>query len=166
MLEKPLKEISFARTTNRDSSLRFGRRRLAFGFVAVGYVLMGILLWRLHHVSAEDYQPPGAGPDIQDHLTWIGRALRQGSAEATQTWYPEGYFFAHALYGCARDAFLAWGKTMVPWSEAAPFAVATYPRLTSRWYGWTNSLILAAAMLLGGLALRSRRAPHFPTAKR
>lgn len=64
-------------------------------------MLLGILLWRLHHLSGEDYRPPGAGPDVQHQLTWIGGSLRQGSAEAAQAWYPEGFFFAHALYGCA-----------------------------------------------------------------
>ena len=55
------------------------------------------------------------------------------------------------------DAFLAWGKTVTPWSAATPFAGSAFPRLTSRWYGWTNSLILLAAVILGCLALRARR---------
>jgi len=62
------------------------------------------------------------------------------------------------------DAFLAWGKTVTPWSGATPFAGSAYPRLTSRWYGWTTSLILLVAILLGIFALRPRRR-YFPTAK-
>jgi hypothetical protein len=64
------------------------------------------------------------------------------------------------------DAFLAWGKTVTPWSIATPSAGSAYPRLTSHWYGWTNSLILLASVLLGIFAFRPRRAPYFPTAKR
>ena len=69
--------------------------------MCTGYAILLIILWQLFHYSAKDYRPPGTGPDVQAQLNWIGRALRQGAGETTQTWYPEGYFFAHALYGNA-----------------------------------------------------------------
>jgi len=55
------------------------------------------------------------------------------------------------------DAFLAWGKTVTPWSAPALYAVSVHPRLTSRWYGWTNSLIALGAVALAVFAVRARR---------
>ncbi|HSD84985.1 MAG TPA: hypothetical protein VLG46_14050, partial [Anaerolineae bacterium] len=49
----------------------------------------------------QDYRPPGTGPDVAQQLNWLGQALRQGAGESTQGWYPEGYFFMHAIYGAA-----------------------------------------------------------------
>jgi len=55
------------------------------------------------------------------------------------------------------DAFLAWGKTVTPWTRPAPYAVSDYPRLASPWYGWTNSLIALVAVALAVFAVRARR---------
>jgi hypothetical protein len=134
-------------------------------FAAAGYLLLGILLWQLHHLSTEDYRPPGAGPDVQHQLTWIGGSLRHGSGEAMQTWYPEGYFFAHALYGCAlvnqailereRDpALVQRNAREVEWvierleSEAgrAPFPKEQAVEHGVFYLGWLNRLV-------GGLLL-------------
>lgn len=158
MLKKTPEETVSARPANR-------KRRLALVFAAAGYLLLGILLWRLHHLSAKDYRPPGAGPDIRHQLTWIGRSLRHGSAEAMQTWYPEGYFFAHALYGCAlvnqallererNPAVARRNAREVEWvierleSEAgrAPFAKEQAVEHGVFYLGWLNRLI-------GGLLL-------------
>jgi hypothetical protein len=70
-------------------------------FISAGYIILLLILWQLFHYSAKDYRSPSTGPDVQAQLNWIGKALRQGAGENTQKWYPEGYFFAHALYGYA-----------------------------------------------------------------
>ncbi len=81
--------------------MRFFERRLFWPFIALSCAALFILLWQLHHLSAQDYRPPGAGPDVELQLNWLGQALHQGAGESTQDWYPEGYFFTHAIYGSA-----------------------------------------------------------------
>lgn len=78
--------------------MRFKRQWL---FLVCGWLLVGLLLMQLHHYSAADYRALGGGPDLQQQLNWMSSSLRQGGGEATQLWYPEGYFFVHALYGLA-----------------------------------------------------------------
>lgn len=63
------------------------------------FVLLILILFQLFHLSAADYQPPASGPDIQTQLNSIQGSLLNGSADSTQTWYPEGAFFSYALYG-------------------------------------------------------------------
>jgi hypothetical protein len=78
-------------------------------FVLACYLLIGFLLVQLHRYSAQDYRAPGSGPDVQAQLAWLSDSLRHGGGESTQFWYPEGYFFVHALYGQAlvNQTFLA-----------------------------------------------------------
>jgi len=64
------------------------------------YLTLAILLGKIHF-PAQDYREPGKPSDVQAQLNWIGKKLRSGGGEATQSWYPEGFFFAHALYGYA-----------------------------------------------------------------
>lgn len=78
--------------------MRFKRQWL---FLVCGWLLVALLLMQLHRYSAADYRAPGGGPDLQQQLNWMSSSLRQGGGEATQLWYPEGYFFVHALYGLA-----------------------------------------------------------------
>ena len=129
-----------------------------------GYALLAIVLWQLFHFSAQDYRPPGTGPDVQAQLDWIGTALRQGAGEATQVWYPEGYFFSHALYGYAlvnqalldRDnpGLVQRNAREVEWvlsrleSDAghAPFPYAQAVEHGVFYQGWLNRLV-------GGLLL-------------
>jgi len=75
--------------------------RLFWPLMVLSWAALIVVLWQLHHYSAQDYRPPGAGPDVEQQLTWLGQALRQGAGESTQGWYPEGYFFTHAIYGSA-----------------------------------------------------------------
>ncbi|CAG0931166.1 hypothetical protein TFLX_02021 [Thermoflexales bacterium] len=75
--------------------------RRDFVLVVLAGTLLITLLQQLHHYSAQDYRPPGSGPDVAQQLKWLGQALRQGAGESTQAWYPEGYFFTHAIYGSA-----------------------------------------------------------------
>jgi hypothetical protein len=75
--------------------------RLYYVFACACLVIIAALLRQLHSLSAADYRAPGAGPDVQAQLDWLGAKQRAGGGEETQAWYPEGYFFAHAIYGAA-----------------------------------------------------------------
>jgi hypothetical protein len=76
-------------------------RRLYPFFVILCLAFVTVAQWRLHRYTAVDYWSAGSGPDVQAQLNWIGRELRQGAGEQTQSWYPEGFFFAHVIYGYA-----------------------------------------------------------------
>ncbi len=76
-------------------------RRLFWPLMVLSWAALIVVLWQLHHYSAQDYRPPGVGPDVEQQLNWLGQALRRDAGESTQSWYPEGYFFAHAIYGSA-----------------------------------------------------------------
>ncbi len=76
-------------------------RRLFWPLMVLSWAVLIGVLWQLHHYSAQDFQPPGTGPDVEQQLNWLGQALRQGAGESTQDWYPEGYFFTYAIYGSA-----------------------------------------------------------------
>ena len=119
---------------------------------------------QLHRYSVKDYRAPGGGPDIQQQLNWLGNSLRQGSGEATQIWYPEGYFFLHALYGQAlvnqallnreNTALLKHNQDEVKWvlgrldSDAgrAPFPREQAVEYGVFYQGWRNRLL--AGLLL------------------
>ncbi len=99
--ERALAELSDEyKEYRRRTGMFFPRIRRPVG-VVLGYLLLMVLLVQLHGHTAIEYRPTGNGPDVQAQLNWIGRALREGAGEETQRWYPEGYFFAHALYGLA-----------------------------------------------------------------
>jgi hypothetical protein len=138
--------------------------RSQLGRVVILYLILGILLRQIQHYSAQDYRIPGGGPDIQHQLNWIGKKLRDGSGESTQAWYPEGFFFAHALYGYALvnqgllnledEALVRRNTEEIKWvlkkldSEAgyAPFPRDQAVRYGVFYQGWRNRL-------LGGLLL-------------
>jgi hypothetical protein len=102
-------------------------------------------------------------------LNWIGDALRHGGGEATQAWYPEGFFFVHALYGQAlvnqtllnpEDADLVERNIReLKWVLSqldSPAGYAPFPRDQAVEYGvfyqgWRNRL-------LGGLLLITPKA--------
>ncbi len=129
-----------------------------------GSLLVVFLLTQLHRYSAQDYRAPGGGPDIQQELNWLGDSLRNGGGEATQTWYPEGYFFVHALYGQAlvdqallnpqNEALRQRNRDEIKWvleKLDSPAGRAPFPREQAVEYGvfyqgWRNRL-------LGGLLL-------------
>lgn len=148
------------------------KRELFLRLIAlVGWLGIGWLYWQLHHYTAQDYAPPGVGPDVQAQLTSIGRALRAGAGEATQAWYPEGYFFSHALYGLAlvNQALLTpndsalWARNAaeVEWvlqqleseSGRAPFPPNQAVPHGVFYLGWHNRL-LAGLLLLQSAAGR------------
>ena len=144
-----------------------------WGFALSGSLLVVLLLIQLHRYSAQDYRAPGGGPDIQQQLNWIGDTLRHGGGEATQIWYPEGYFFAHALYGQAlvnqallnrqNAALLQHNRDEIKWVLAqldsetgrAPFPRAQAVEYGVFYQGWRNRL-------LGGLLLLTPVAQREP----
>jgi len=56
---------------------------------------------RLYIPGSASYGPEKLGRDVVPHLRFIGAALRAGAGEQMQGMFPEGYFFAHVLYGLA-----------------------------------------------------------------
>lgn len=140
-------------------------------FLVCGWLLVAWLLVQLHRYSAADYRAPRGGPDIQTQLNWIGKNLRQGGGEATQIWYPEGYFFVHALYGLAlvnqsllnpqNEALLVRNCAEITWvltqldSEAgrAPFPRGQAVEYGVFYQGWRNRL-LAGLLLITPAAKR------------
>lgn len=60
-----------------------------------------LLNMRLHIPGSASYGPEKLGRDVAPHLRFIGAALRAGAGEQMQEMFPEGYFFAHVLYGLA-----------------------------------------------------------------
>lgn len=133
--------------------------RFFWSFIVLSGAALIVLLWQLHHYSAQDYRPPGAGPDVEQQLNWLGQALRQGAGEATQSWYPEGYFFAHAIYGSAlvNQALLhpedealrqrtllevAWGLDRLESAQGrAPFPQQQAVEYGVFYQGWSNRLL-------------------------
>lgn len=82
--------------------LNFAKKHKIYtGFLVISFSAIALFHWRLHRYSAKDYFAPGSGPEVREQLNWIGAKLRSDGGEETQAWYPEGYFFAHALYGYA-----------------------------------------------------------------
>src|SRR5262249_4200240 len=76
--------------------------RLAHRIVAILLTLALLLLnLRLYVPSAADYGPNHIGADVVPQLRFIGAALRQGSGQQMQAFFPEGFFFSHVLYGLA-----------------------------------------------------------------
>lgn len=74
--------------------------RAAFRLCTLVMTLALIVLnLRLYHAVAADDSPDTLGDDVVPQLQFIGDALRQGAGEEMQEWFPEGYFFAHVLYG-------------------------------------------------------------------
>lgn len=147
--------------------------RLYTAFAGACFVLIAALLWQLHSLSVADYRAPGGGPDVQAQLDWLGARLRAGGGEETQAWYPEGYFFTHAIYGIALvnqvllnpddDALRARNVAEIEWALArleSDQGRAPFPRRQAVPYGvfylgWSNRL-------LGGLLLIQPEADRDP----
>jgi hypothetical protein len=56
---------------------------------------------RLYIPGAEKYGTAAIPDDIHAQLTFLGQALRAGTGEEMQNYFPEGYFFSHVWYGLA-----------------------------------------------------------------
>ncbi len=73
--------------------------RLCQAVAGVITVILLVLNLRLYAPGSAAYGPEALGKDIVPQLRFLGKSLRQGSGEAMQGLFPEGYFFSHALYG-------------------------------------------------------------------
>ncbi|HNT73544.1 MAG TPA: glycosyl hydrolase family 18 protein [Anaerolineae bacterium] len=83
-------------------------------FAALATAILLVLNLRLHVPGSASYGPESLGRDIVPQLRFIGAALRAGAGEQMQGLFPEGYFFAHVLYG------LAWVDVGLRVSPEAP----------------------------------------------
>ncbi|MFJ6195222.1 hypothetical protein [Micromonospora sp. NPDC092111] len=98
----------------------------------------------------------GDPPGVDRQLTFLRTALDDGAGEDAQTMFPEGWFFAHALYGLARvetglrqpperrgealrEARWALARLESP-AGTAPFSVDLTPAYGVFHAGWTNWL--------------------------
>ncbi|WP_067813210.1 hypothetical protein [Nocardia inohanensis] len=110
-------------------------------------------------VAATRFLWPQPGTDEQPAGTWrqlsfLRSALDDGAGESAQTQFPEGYFFAHALYGLAwvqagasaehREEALREARWALDRLESdrgrAPFSARLQPAYGVFWAGWTNWL--------------------------
>lgn len=74
--------------------------RLSYLVATVGLALVVLLLnARLYYPRGAEYGSTRLGPDVVPRLRFVGASLRGGAGERMQGLFPEGYVFAHALYG-------------------------------------------------------------------
>jgi hypothetical protein len=143
------------------SLLRLTHRIVAF-ILTLGLLLLNL---RLYWPSAADYGPDQVGADVVPQLRFIGAALRDGSGEQMQGFFPEGFFFSHALYGLAwaelgmrlpaTDALHAQALAEARWAldrldtpaGQAPFSPSLDPPLGVFYAGWSNWLRGGVLML-------------------
>ncbi|MFI7435629.1 hypothetical protein [Micromonospora haikouensis] len=100
--------------------------------------------------------PDGEPPGVARQLAFLRAALDDGAGEDAQAQFPEGWFFAHALYGLARvelglrkpagrragelrEARWALARLESP-AGTAPFDPGLTPAYGIFWQGWTNWL--------------------------
>ena len=79
---------------------------------------VGLLNWRLYDPPTAAYGSATAvGPDVLPQFRFVREALDAGAGEQMQGFFPEGYFFSHALYG------LAWADVGLRQPDGAPLRV-------------------------------------------
>ncbi|SBT51965.1 hypothetical protein [Micromonospora auratinigra] len=100
--------------------------------------------------------PSDEPPGVARQLTFLRQALDDGAGEDAQALFPEGWFFAHALYGLTqvdlglrrpaadrttalREARWALARLESP-AGRAPFSPDLTPAYGVFWQGWTNWL--------------------------
>ncbi|OKI58253.1 hypothetical protein A6A27_30005 [Micromonospora sp. CB01531] len=127
------------------------------GRVAAGLVSLAALLGAVRLVApATAPGPTGDAPGVARQLTFLRQALDGGAGDDAQALFPEGWFFAHVLYGLARvDSGLraAHGERDTALREArwalerlespagrAPFSPDLAPAYGVFYQGWTNWL--------------------------
>jgi hypothetical protein len=136
------------------SLLRLTHRVVAL-VLTLGLLLLNL---RLYWPSAADYGSGRVGPDVVPQLRFIGAALRDGAGERMQAFFPEGFFFSHALYGLAwaelgmrlpaADALRAQALAEARWALGrldtpagrAVFSPALDPPLGVFYIGWSSWL--------------------------
>ncbi|WP_043961924.1 hypothetical protein [Micromonospora haikouensis] len=114
--------------------------------------LLGVARLVVPATAGPDGEPPG----VARQLAFLRAALDDGAGEDAQALFPEGWFFAHALYGLARvelglrkpagrragelrEARWALARLESP-AGTAPFDPGLTPAYGIFWQGWTNWL--------------------------
>ncbi|WP_201753283.1 hypothetical protein [Micromonospora rubida] len=114
--------------------------------------LLGAVRLLMPATAGPDEQPPG----VARQLTFLRSALDDGAGTDAQAMFPEGWFFAHALYGLARveqglrspeaeretalrEARWALARLESP-SGREPFSPELTPAYGVFYQGWTNWL--------------------------
>ncbi|WP_405094385.1 hypothetical protein [Micromonospora sp. NBC_01412] len=114
------------------------------------------LLGAVRLVAPATAGPDGEPPGVARQLAFLRAALDDGAGEDAQALFPEGWFFAHALYGLARvelglrepagrrepalrEARWALARLESP-AGTAPFDPGLTPAYGIFWQGWTNWL--------------------------
>ncbi|WP_428961867.1 hypothetical protein [Micromonospora fluostatini] len=129
-------------------------RRLGtvFALLVSVLALVGASRLVLPATGGVDGEPPG----VRRQLTFLRAALADGAGERAQELFPEGYFFAHALYGLTwvesglrrpageraealREARWALDRLDSP-AGRAPFSPDLTPAYGVFYLGWTNWL--------------------------
>ena len=127
--------------------------------LALGLTLaLGWLHLRLYLPPADAYGPDRVGPDVLPQLRFLRAALDRGAGDEMQAFFPEGFFFSHALYGLAwvevgqrqaadtplhdealREARWALAQLDTP-AGRAPFAPSLDPPYGVFYVGWSSRL--------------------------
>jgi hypothetical protein len=129
--------------------------RLTVGSITLIVLTLNL---RLYAPDSMAYGPDRLGPDVVAQLRFIGDSLRAGSGGNMQNAFPEGFFFAHVLYGltwveagirespgtplyqeAVQEAEWALERLDSP-SGRAPFEVALLPPYGVFYIGWTSWL--------------------------
>lgn len=138
--------------------MRKAGRWIYRGLVLGLTLALGWLHLRLYLPPADAYGPDRVGPDVLPQLRFLRAALDHGAGEDMQAFFPEGFFFSHALYGLAwvevgqrqaagtplhdealREARWALAQLDTP-AGRAPFAPALDPPYGVFYVGWGSWL--------------------------
>ncbi|MFF3856292.1 hypothetical protein [Micromonospora sp. NPDC002575] len=129
-----------------------GTLRRVCAVLLTAAALLGVVRLVAPATAGPDGEPPG----VARQLAFLRAALDDGAGEDAQALFPEGYFFAHALYGLARvelglrkpagrragelrEARWALARLESP-AGTAPFDPGLTPAYGIFWQGWTNWL--------------------------
>lgn len=134
--------------------LRAGYQLVA-GLITLTLLVLNL---RLYSPGSTTYGPTQLGRDVVPQLNFIGTALRDEAGEQMQDLFPEGFFFAHVLYGLAwvdvglrvpaGTSLHAQALAESTWALArldspqgrAPFSAALDPPYGVFYLGWSNWL--------------------------
>ncbi|MFG1902605.1 hypothetical protein [Micromonospora carbonacea] len=129
-----------------------GIARRVCALLLTAAALLGVVRLVVPATAGPDGEPPG----VARQLAFLRAALDDGAGEDAQALFPEGWFFAHALYGLARvelglrkpagrragelrEARWALARLESP-AGTAPFDPGLTPAYGIFWQGWTNWL--------------------------
>ncbi len=86
----------YRRAMRLVARLVFVTYRIVAAAIAVALIVLNA---RLYHGPGATYARPALGADVLAELRGLRGQLDSGAGDVMQELYPEGYFFAHVLYG-------------------------------------------------------------------